>query len=1302
MTIRYDAPVPFLTRIFNCFLFLGLGLSATLCTTHGAFILRGGAGRIQKVTHSSGKQITFVRNGDGFIEQVIDPAGNSCHYAYDASGDLRAFYDRVTDPATQAGTQRFSYTAGTHYLTDLFDGKGVRAAKNYYDPDGRLYRTVDAQGKETVFTHNVAGRTETIKDRAGNITSYTYDTRGNVTETSLPDGTHMTTGYHVWSDGRMSELKEVETVTGLFSDGAGGLVQKTLTTRYAYEDAGVPPVNDGLLCKVTDPLGHSTYFAYDPRGNVLTVTDPLGHTTTNAYYPGTTLLQSTTDAEGNTTGFTYDAHGLLDHETRTVTVTDAAGATAAQTLVTDYDYDASGYLTKMTDARGHVTTYDNDVHGNRFFERTTRTFNGAAVPVVTEHAYDADDRLVKTWDAEHPRGGGFNPSSETVYDENGKPSVVYDALRRMTQMTYSTRGELQTTSYADGTSTSATYDADGRREFSYDRRGKAMQTVYDALGRVSESWFIGSVGDTAVRLSHSDYDAAGRVWKSTDANSHTTTYSYDNAGRRSAGRNAKGEVSQYAYDNAGNARFFTDARGQTVESVYDNVNRRVRTVFPVSAIVEGNTVRNIATETVTLYDELGRRVQEFEQSPVDAAFAARRSKRSVYDELGRLGAVVDAAGQATGYTYDELGNQLTQTDANQHTTSYSYDNLGRRKSRTLPGGQAEGLHYDTVGNMDAHVDFNGTTASYGYDPLNRLLRRTVAQAAGGAVAAPVSYTYTRSGRRETMTDASGVTTYHYDARDRLQSKATPQGTLGYSYDDAGSLLTIGTDTPDGAAMTYTHDVLNRLESVTDANTQHTDYVYDPVGNLGNVSSSNGVAHTYSYNGLNRLTGLTVSKAFNILANYDYTLYATGQRRSAAESGAGILPANPTGTRTRVWSYDTLWRLTNETLAGASTAAQNGSVTYALDAVGNRQSRTSTLTGLGGQGFGYDPNDRVTGDTYDANGNTKAGTASQLSTLNAQPLAGTDTYDTENRLIARTGATGSVQVTYDGDGHKVRESVTRDGLTNVTTYLVDEMNPTGYAQVIEEKTNGTLTRVYTYGHDLISQDALYGSAWHLAAYAYDGHGSVRFLTNESGQVTDTYDYDAFGNLIATAGGTPNTYLYCGEQLDGALGLYYLRARLMNPLTGKFWSADSFEGRNKDPQSLHKYLYTNGNPVRGIDPSGHAVQLPFDPFNNLVPDWVRRLGSKIGWEVSLYIYLGMLAHEAIQNEYVEQHEGNDVYIDSPLASISPEGRKVLGTKSRLRPDIADKSTREIYEIKPALNYAIETAVSNAWPQLREYIG
>ena len=76
------------------------------------------------------------------------------------------------------------------------------------------------------------------------------------------------------------------------------------------------------------------------------------------------------------------------------------------------------------------------------------------------------------------------------------------------------------------------------------------------------------------------------------------------------------------------------------------------------------------------------------------------------------------------------------------------------------------------------------------------------------------------------------------------------------------------------------------------------------------------------------------------------------------------------------------------------------------------------------------------------------------------------------------------------------------------------------------------------------------------YNYDGHGSVRNLTDNLGNVTDTYDYDAFGNLIARTGTTENNYLYAGEQFDANLGFYYNRARYLNVETGRFVSQDSY--------------------------------------------------------------------------------------------------------------------------------------------------
>lgn len=116
--------------------------------------------------------------------------------------------------------------------------------------------------------------------------------------------------------------------------------------------------------------------------------------------------------------------------------------------------------------------------------------------------------------------------------------------------------------------------------------------------------------------------------------------------------------------------------------------------------------------------------------------------------------------------------------------------------------------------------------------------------------------------------------------------------------------------------------------------------------------------------------------------------------------------------------------------------------------------------------------------------------------------------------------GAVTITYDGNGNRVAKTV--GGVT--TRYLVDDLNPTGYAQVVEE--TGAAQRVYTYGLQRISEYQVVNNAWTPSFYGYDGMGSVRQLTNASGSITDTYEYDAFGNELNSTGTTPNNYLLSG--------------------------------------------------------------------------------------------------------------------------------------------------------------------------------
>ena len=221
---------------------------------------------------------------------------------------------------------------------------------------------------------------------------------------------------------------------------------------------------------------------------------------------------------------------------------------------------------------------------------------------------------------------------------------------------------------------------------------------------------------------------------------------------------------------------------------------------------------------------------------------------------------------------------------------------------------------------------------------------------------------------------------------------------------------------------------------------------------------------------------------------------------------------------------------------------------------------------------YDANDRLltagpVSFQYNANGSL---------TRRIEGAQSTDyAYDGAERL-ARVDGGGHVSVfMYDALGNQIATAV--DGAT--TRYLVDANRD--HSQVLEERNAaGDPVVRYVHGDDLISQQRAAGSSFYL----FDGTGSTRILADAAAAATDTYTYDAFGNLLARTGTTENSHLYTGERFDPNLGFYYLRARYYSPETGRFISMDPFEGRSYDPPTLHKYVYAANNPVDNIDPSG----------------------------------------------------------------------------------------------------------------------
>ena len=171
----------------------------------------------------------------------------------------------------------------------------------------------------------------------------------------------------------------------------------------------------------------------------------------------------------------------------------------------------------------------------------------------------------------------------------------------------------------------------------------------------------------------------------------------------------------------------------------------------------------------------------------------------------------------------------------------------------------------------------------------------------------------------------------------------------------------------------------------------------------------------------------------------------------------------------------------------------------------------------------------------------------------------------------------VTYSYDHDWRRVAEDVNG----TVTNYLWDEYS--SYGDILLEYNSAAVLNRYVYGADsLIAQ-----TSPAVSYYLSDALGSTRLLTDATGTVTDTYTYDAFGEIDTQSGTSDNAYLYTGQRYDSLTDQYYLRARQYDPGLGRFLSRDPWPLDYQNPVELNRYVYAAANPVMWSDPSGYTI-------------------------------------------------------------------------------------------------------------------
>ena len=693
---------------------------------------------IQSGGTSCGSSDNGVTNYDNTGKPIskTDLDGNRTLYKYDGWGMLSEKTEFVGTALEQ--TTKYRYNSPYKRLIETIYPNGTKVKKGYYT-SGHLsgllgYQRVisDGQTRQYTLAYNEQALVSSIDGFRSDVEDkqyLEYNAQKQLTKLSNSLG-HTTIFAGYTAHGKPTQITDANaTATELQYDQRGNItkiIQGERNSAFVYNAAG--------RLQTINQNGRVLTYSYDQKGRVTAVTDNAGN-----------QIRRTLDENGN------------------ATKTDILGQAQAIKYTQSYVYDSLNRLTRTVSSNSDMWQYKYDTHGN-----LTEQIDPNNKSLLNQ--FDALNRTISSRDE-------LNANTLFNYNNSNQLTQVTDALGRVTHYEYNGFGEVTKRISPDSGTMTYDYDSAGNMLWQRDARGVKTSYTYDALNRVTSITF-----PTASENIYFEYDDAtpgrfgiGRLTKVTDS-SGTQEYYYNQYGEvtqfnKSNSKGTHTSTTRYEYLNSGQLSAIVYPSGRRIEYTYNNLGQvtHVATRFNGAVQQLASNIQYLPFGPLSRldYGNAKQLTQQFNQDYqlIDKQVTGVYNQKLSYDALTNINSIEDllAPAQSQQYSYD-LVSRLTNATGSYGELAFDYDAIGNRTNKTKDTVQSPYIYqngklqevngrlyeYDAAGNTVA--DGKGT---YFYNAPGRLTKATI-------LGVDYQYTYNYLGQRVVKKSGDTTRVYHYD------------------------------------------------------------------------------------------------------------------------------------------------------------------------------------------------------------------------------------------------------------------------------------------------------------------------------------------------------------------------------------------------------------------------------------------------------------------------------------------------------------------------------------------------------------